>query len=213
MTAPSVPIALALGLALGVRHAVDPDHLAAVLALSQSERRTGRVLVSALAWALGHSFTFLACGFAVVAFGLSPPAGFDEAVTLVVGCSLVLVGGLAVWRLARPADLCRVSGDRSGRLRRRAFAIGGIHGLAGSHAVALLALTTLRDPRIAAAHLCLFCLGTVIGMGVIAFLLSRSLAWAAASGPMVVAAIGALAGSASVILGLLLVGEAFEGWA
>ncbi len=53
MSVPSVPLALALGLALGVRHAIDPDHLAAVLALSRSDRRSGRVVLSALAWDSG----------------------------------------------------------------------------------------------------------------------------------------------------------------
>lgn len=50
MSAPSVPLALALGLALGVRHAVDPDHPAAVRVLSRSDRRSGRFVVSTLAF-------------------------------------------------------------------------------------------------------------------------------------------------------------------
>lgn len=210
MSAPSVPFALALGLALGVRHAVDPDHLAAVLALSRSDRRSGRVVASALAWGLGHSLTFLVCAIAVVTFGFSPPSGFEDAVTLAVGLTLVLFGFLAIRRGVRDGTGGVCAEDRSDRLRRRAFAVGGIHGLAGSHAVALLALATIRDPRVAAAHLVVFCLGTLFGMAAIAFLLSRSIERAAGRGPRIGGLVSALAGGASMVVGILLVGELME---
>lgn len=210
MSAPSVPLALVLGLVLGVRHAVDPDHLAAVLALSRSDRRPGRVVASALAWGLGHSLTFLVCAVAVVSFGVVPPAGFEDAVTLTVGSTLILVGLLAIRR-----NVCGLSDgvgseDGSDRLRRRAFAVGGVHGLAGSHAVALLALATIPDPRIAAAHLFVFCLGTLLGMAAIAFLLSRSIERAAGSRPLVGGLVSVLAGGASMVIGFMLVGELVE---
>ncbi len=199
-----------LGLALGVRHAVDPDHLAAVLALSRSDRRSGRVVASALAWGLGHSLTFLACAIAVVTFGFAPPAGFEDAVTLAVGSTLVLLGILAIRRSVRDRIGDVQAEDRSDRLRRRAFAVGGIHGLAGSHAVALLALASIRDPRIAAAHLFVFCLGTLLGMAAIAFLLSRSIERAAGRGPLIGGLVSALAGGASMAVGLMLLGELIE---
>jgi nickel/cobalt exporter len=210
MSAPSVPLALALGLAMGVRHAVDPDHLAAVLALSQSGRRSGRVVASALAWGLGHSLTFLFCAIAVVTFGFAPPAGFEDAVTLAVGLTLILLGLLAIRRSVRDRSGGSPAEDRSESLRRRAFAVGGIHGLAGSHAVALLALATIRDPRVAAAHLFVFCLGTLLGMAAIAFLLSRSIERAAGRGPLIGGLVSALAGGASMAVGLMLLGELIE---
>ncbi|MFO0690097.1 MAG: HupE/UreJ family protein [Myxococcota bacterium] len=210
MSAASVPLALALGVALGVRHAVDPDHLAAVLALSRSDRRSGRVVASALAWGLGHSLTFLVCALAVVMFGFAPPAGFEDAVTLAVGVTLILLGILAIRRGLRDRIGGSEEDGRSDRLRRRAFAVGGIHGLAGSHAVALLALATIRDPRIAAAHLLVFCLGTLVGMAAIAYVLSRSLERAAGRGPWIGGLVSALAGGASMAVGLVLVGELIE---
>lgn len=210
MSAPSVPFALALGLALGVRHAVDPDHLAAVLALTRSDRRSRRVVASALAWGLGHSLTFLVCAIAVVAFGFAPPAGFEDAVTLAVGLTLILLGVVAIRRSLRERDGDGAGADRSGRLPRRAFAVGSIHGLAGSHAVALLALATIRDPRVAAAHLVVFCLGTLVGMAAIACLLSRSIERAAGSGPRIGGLVSALAGGASMVVGIMLVGELIE---
>jgi ABC-type nickel/cobalt efflux system permease component RcnA len=46
----------------------------------------------------------------------------------------------------------------------RPLAVGLVHGLAGSAAVALLVLTTIRDPRWAIAYLLVFGLGTIAGM-------------------------------------------------
>ncbi|HEY1939042.1 MAG TPA: high-affinity nickel-transport family protein [Candidatus Angelobacter sp.] len=46
----------------------------------------------------------------------------------------------------------------------RPLLVGVVHGLAGSAAVALLVLTTIRDPRWAIAYLLVFGIGTVAGM-------------------------------------------------
>jgi ABC-type nickel/cobalt efflux system permease component RcnA len=46
----------------------------------------------------------------------------------------------------------------------RPLAVGLVHGLAGSAAVALLVLTTIRDPRWAIAYLLVFGVGTIAGM-------------------------------------------------
>jgi high-affinity nickel-transport protein len=57
---------------------------------------------------------------------------------------------------------------RFGRLGAYQFArpliVGIVHGLAGSAAVALLVLATIRDPRWAMAYLLVFGLGTIVGM-------------------------------------------------
>jgi len=54
----------------------------------------------------------------------------------------------------------------------RSIGIGIVHGLAGSAAVALLVLSTVKSPYAAAAYLLLFGLGTIGGMTVITALLS-----------------------------------------
>jgi cytochrome c biogenesis protein CcdA len=49
----------------------------------------------------------------------------------------------------------------------RSFGVGLVHGLAGSAAIALLVLSAIPDPLWATLYLVIFCVGTVIGMGLI----------------------------------------------
>ena len=72
--------------------------------------------------------------------------------------------------LAEPADhdhsvpARTASALASGRPLLKSFAVGLVHGLAGSAAIALMVLSAIRDPRWAAAYLAVFCCGTIIGM-------------------------------------------------
>jgi len=70
------------------------------------------------------------------------------------------LGGLGFYQVARP------------------LVVGLVHGLAGSAAVALLVLTTIRDPRWAAAYLLIFGLGTIAGMMLITTAISVPLSYA-----------------------------------
>jgi hypothetical protein len=78
-----------------------------------------------------------------------------------------------------PADAAVLADDEIGRFsstmtafaqRRpllRSFAVGLVHGLAGSAAIALLVLSAIPDPIWATLYLAVFCVGTIIGMGLI----------------------------------------------
>jgi hypothetical protein len=59
----------------------------------------------------------------------------------------------------------------------RPLAVGIVHGLAGSAAVALLVLTTIRDPRWAIAYLLIFGIGTIAGMMLITMIIGASFAY------------------------------------
>jgi ABC-type nickel/cobalt efflux system permease component RcnA len=63
----------------------------------------------------------------------------------------------------------------------RPLAVGIVHGLAGSAAVALLVLTTIRNPHLAIAYLLVFGVGTIAGMMVITMSLASTLRFAGRS--------------------------------
>jgi high-affinity nickel permease len=156
------PLAIiALGFVLGVRHAADPDHVVAVTAIAARDRRLLPAAFVGALWGLGHSLTILIVGGAIIVFNLTVPARVGLAFEFAVGLALAGVGAVNVF--ARGGF---VPGDTpSGRWPRwRAFALGLVHGLAGSAAVALLVLAAVRDPRIALMYLAVFCLGTILGM-------------------------------------------------
>src|SRR5213596_2119622 len=101
--APSIVAVLTIGGLLGLRHAFEPDHLAAVSTLST--RPGGRRLWSAarlgLIWGLGHTVTVGAVAVLIIAFGVRLPERFWPAAELLVAALLVLLGSLVIWRYVR----------------------------------------------------------------------------------------------------------------
>ncbi|MBE7447611.1 MAG: hypothetical protein HS111_01585 [Kofleriaceae bacterium] len=95
-------------------------------------------------------------------------------------------------------------------MRRRSFAIGLVHGLAGSGAIALVALTTIASPLGALAYLVAFAAGTTAGMALCTVLLAWPLAWTTRRRGIERLVI-AIAGGASVLVGLLIVIEVVAG--
>ena len=91
---------IAVAILLGLRHATDPDHLAAVTTLIASGRERTRRLAArlGLAWGLGHATSLFAFGLPIVLFKAYLPARVQEAAETAVGALIV---GLAVWLLVR----------------------------------------------------------------------------------------------------------------
>lgn len=150
-----------LGLFLGLRHATDPDHVVAVTAIAARTRRLAPAAWLGIVWGLGHTLTLFVVGGAIILFNLTVPPRLGLALEFVVGIALVVVGFLNL-RGNRHAHDDGIAGSRVPALR--AFVVGTVHGLAGSAAVALLVLSTVRDPRVGVAYLLVFGLGTLIGM-------------------------------------------------
>lgn len=181
---------LAIGFLLGMRHATDPDHVIAVSTIVSRERSIFKAGLIGILWGIGHTITILAVGAAIILFGLAVPVRVGLAMELSVGLMLVLLGVLNL-----TGALQRITARFSGRLldesgphshgaggspsaaeclgglgwfhTLRPLAIGIVHGLAGSAAVALLVLGTIRDPRWAVGYLLVFGVGTIAGMMII----------------------------------------------
>lgn len=83
---------LALGFALGMRHATDADHLAAIATLATRECSREQALRHGLAWGIGHTLTLLVLGGSALALGESLPPRFAPALEITVGAMLVLLG-------------------------------------------------------------------------------------------------------------------------
>jgi len=198
---------LALGLGLGLRHAVDPDHLAVITSLLQREREPGQALRIAALWGAGHTAAFLAVGLTVVLVGARVPAAFETATDLLVGGMLIGFGALNLRSsLGSDARTGHAHPRRSGA--GGPLAIGTVHGLAGSAGVALLATTTIGARSTAVAYLALFGMGTVFGMMALTALLSRPLGWTVRRGRSWGRRVGVTAATLSVGLGIRFVVKA-----
>ena len=209
----SLPSILALGFLLGMRHATDADHVVAVTTIVSRDRTLrGAARIGSL-WGAGHTLTVLLVGGAIILFGLAIPPRVGLALELSVGVMLVVLGALSIAAGRHAHDHAHAAVDHVDRRlgARQSYAllrpllVGVVHGLAGSAAVALLVLGTIREPIAALAYLAVFGVGTVAGMVLITTALAVPLAAASGAFTRVARWVGVAAGVGSVAFGLFLV--------
>jgi hypothetical protein len=216
---------LALGFLLGMRHATDADHLAAVATLATRSRSVGHTVAQGIAWGTGHTLTLMFFGGAVLVLGAVVPAQAAQALELAVGVMLVLLGADALhrcgasgstftriatrtaWRISRALHSGEGAHDPARHEHRhgfpaRALLVGMVHGMAGSAALILLSLEAMGSPARGFVYIAIFGLGSILGMALLSAadrvplrLTSRHLA----SGPTT--AFVAIGGLATVLLG------------
>ena len=190
---------LEVALVLGLRHALEADHVAAVGTLIDPAISARSVAATAARWALGHAATLITLGAGLIALGLQLPARFELIAELTVAAVLVVLG---VWRLKPHAH-------EHASLERGAFAVGVLHGLSGSGPLVLLAMSTLEHKPYALLYLSLVALGTLLGMVAVAALFALPLSKLAAKRRLVQRSIEVFAGVASITAGLRLGIELF----
>ncbi|HZY58927.1 MAG TPA: hypothetical protein VFE56_04140 [Candidatus Binataceae bacterium] len=82
----------ALGFALGMRHATDPDHVIAVSAILTREHRLYAATRTGLLWGLGHSLTVLMVGCAIIVLKIRVPVRLGLAMEFGVALVLIALG-------------------------------------------------------------------------------------------------------------------------
>lgn len=176
----------ALGLVLGMRHSTDADHIVALSTIVSKQRSIKSATLIGCVWGVGHTITIFAVGSLIILLGVHIPTRLGLAMEFSVALMLVLLGLLNLTGLTKrwterltPAHTHVLPHEHSlssrSRLRSsirdigtyhwtRPLVVGLVHGLAGSAAVALLVLSTIRSPLWAIAYLLIFGLGTIVGM-------------------------------------------------
>jgi len=151
---------------LGLRHATDPDHLAAVSALiaGTRERATGAAARLGLAWGLGHATTLFAFGLPIVLFQSYLPEPAQEAAETTVGLVIVALAVSLLLRWHRGAFHTHHHPPRRARSPLQAYGIGLVHGMGGSAGVGVLLLASIHDRSIAIVALGLFAFCTALSM-------------------------------------------------
>ena len=178
-------VGLLLGVAMGARHALDPDHLAAVSVLSADAPSARRGALLGALWGVGHAAALLGTGVVLAALAAELPAALGDAFELAVAAMLILLGARAVHRALRAAGdgptrfhahggvAHRHAGpSRHVHVARRTFAlrplaVGIVHGLAGSGALTALVLARLPSAQLRFAYMGLFSAGSILGMCVL----------------------------------------------
>jgi len=229
---PSILAVLAVGGLLGLRHAFEPDHLAAVSTLAtRPAGGGGKRLWSAarlgLVWGVGHTVTVGAVALLVIVLGVRLPAALWPATELVVAGLLILLGSVVVWRYARgrwhihrhkhpalaPAPHFHLHSHAQDAAHghahasadaRRSLGFGVAHGLAGSGAIAALLVAAAPDGTSRFVYFIAFGAGTIIGMLGVSLTLSVLVRLAAERGTRWATVLHVGAAVGSVVAGVVL---------
>jgi hypothetical protein len=190
----TVGMSLVAGAVLGARHAVEADHLAAVATMVDAD---GRGSLMGLWWAIGHMVPIGAGGVAAVALGLIIPPWIASLAEMGVGLLLIGLGVIGILSQVGTHQWTRPHALTG----RDSFAVGVVHGLAGSGAMILVLTTTAADPPRAA----LFLAG--VGLGSITTMVSLAGAWGRlrrrTAAVQTVAALASVGLGAAILLELL----------
>ena len=199
----TVSSTIALGFLLGVRHATDADHVAAVAATVGRERLVRPAAWIGVWWGVGHTITIVVVGAAIVVFNWIIEPRLGLAMEFGVGLMLVVLG-IGNMRRVHSAAVDGVFAQSAVYTIVRPALIGIVHGLAGSAAVTLLVIPTIRNPAWAVGYLLVFGAGTIAGMAMITFAIAMPFASVGERSATGHAFIRWATGVASVVLGLFL---------
>jgi hypothetical protein len=163
-----------------------------------------------LTWGLGHTLTLFAVAGAAILLGRAIPEHFARPLETAVGIMLLGLGAHVLWRLWRDrvhfhkhrhddgtvhihghshagetiAHVLATHAHAHG-FRWRTLLVGLMHGMAGSAALLVLALSQASSPAIALGYIALFGIGSMVGMGVLSTMIAvplmvsaRWLTWA-----------------------------------
>jgi ABC-type nickel/cobalt efflux system permease component RcnA len=223
------------GFLMGVRHAFEADHLAAVASLATRTRGLRSGLVQGAAWGVGHTLTLLLVGGACLMLGQAMPERWAAGLEAVVGVMLLALGADALRRSRRQRvhvhvhrhddgtrhwhahrhepeaahDPARHEHAHPSHLTARALAVGLVHGLAGSAALFLLALQAVPSPGLGLAYIALFGAGSIAGMTLLAAVIMVPLRAASPVLARVQGGLEAAIGVATVGIGLKILFQTF----
>lgn len=222
-------LALGLGLVLGLKHSIEPDHVVAVSTIVNEYRNPFRAFWVGISWGLGHTTTLFLVGIIIIALRLTIPERLALFLEFAVGIMLVGLGAQVIYNYGKrkihqhehghELDAHRhfhsheTSSEHSpvhhvlravGKpfLRKKSYFIGTVHGLAGSAALTLLVLTYIDSPLVGLTYIAIFGLGSVLSMGIMTIVISLPFVLSANRLPNLNSFIQAGVGVLSIVIGV-----------
>lgn len=222
---------LILGFLIGLRHAIEADHVAAVATLSNRSSSLRGALRLGAVWGIGHTLTLLIVGTAFLYLDMLVPEWVVQALEIMVGIMLILLGIDVVRRMLKDRIHFHVhphaggvvhfhAHSHKGELEHivsqhehnhstefplRALIVGLVHGLAGSAALVLLTLQTIQNPLIGVLYIVLFGFGSIIGMAAISLVIVIPFYYSGKGLTWVHNGLKCITGTATIVIGALLI--------
>ncbi len=223
---------LSLGFLLGMRHAMETDHLAAVASLATRSHSMGETIRQGAVWGMGHTLTLFAFGSLVLLLDSIMPETLAQVLEFAVGLMLVGLGVDVLRRLLRERIHFHVHRHADGTLHfhahsharepvhpavhhhhhrskgsfpLRALLVGMMHGMAGSAALILLTLQTVHSPLTGMAYIALFGVGSIAGMAALSAIIAVPLRYSATGMTWLHNGLRAVIGVVTLVVGSLMV--------
>ncbi|HIO22158.1 MAG TPA: hypothetical protein EYN18_07175 [Nitrospirales bacterium] len=176
-SAATLPL-LGLGFVLGLKHALEGDHIVAVSTVVTENRGVMRTSLVGTFWGIGHTVSLLLVAVLVLAFEVTLSPKFAILAESVVALMLIILGAdlLRKVGVAGISSVSVHSVKESKSCARKPFLIGVVHGLAGSAALMLMVVATMPSTFHGLVYVAVFGLGTIGGMCVMSFLMGLPLA-------------------------------------
>lgn len=175
---------LGLGFVLGIKHAIEPDHVIAVSTIASQSKKLVRSSLAGVFWGIGHTATLFIIGIVLILMKGEIPEKWAMSLEFLVGIMLVYLGittilsfkNIHLHKHEHDGALHKHvhSHDHSGTHEHqhqhkkvsylKSMLIGLVHGLAGSGAMVVLTMSTVNSAWEGAVYILIFGAGTVIGM-------------------------------------------------
>lgn len=215
--------ACALGLFAGMKHACEPDHLAAVSTFVARESRTKSSVSFAAAWGIGHAAVLLGVGALLFSMRARMPEHLGDAFELLVAVMLVALGVRGL-RRAKHEHAHGTAGETEhshghthepapkNTLLALPFVVGSLHGLAGSGA--LTAAIAAEQPTwgLGLLTMALYGGGAALGMMLLAAAVTVPLKATGKAAGRVLATLGLVSSVASLVVGLAWAAPILQRW-
>jgi hypothetical protein len=192
---------LGLGFLLGMQHALEADHVAAVSSIAARRSEVADIVKHGLTWGLGHTLTLFVFAGAAIVLGEAMPEHLTQPLETAVGIMLVGLGAHVLWRLWRDrvhfhrhshgdgtvhvhahghageaAPHARSQHAHAHGFRWRTLLVGLMHGMAGSAALLVLTVSQAKSPAAGLLYVALFGVGSMIGMGALSTVIAVPIA-------------------------------------
>ena len=217
---------LVIGFVLGLQHATEADHLAAVSTIVSEKKNLFTASLVGGLWGLGHTISLFAVGALVILFKFQISESLEAKLEAAVGAMLILLGINALRKLFQASKVHVHSHEHDGhkhvhihthekgtaevshhRLSPRSVIVGMVHGLAGSAALMLLVVPTISSRFVALLYILIFGIGSIGGMMAMSFLIGLPFHFTAGRFNVLNRGIRLIAGIFSLGLGLTIVYE------
>jgi len=167
----AVWLVLLVAVLLGLRHATDPDHLAAVTTLvaGAGERATRAATRLGAAWGLGHALTLFAFGIPILLLDRYLPERAQQAAETAIAFVIAYLAVRLVlrWRQGVYRLQAQHSHPHRGRTALSAFGIGLVHGMGGSAGVGVLLVASIESQALGVVALALLAIFTAVSMALL----------------------------------------------